>query len=226
MYREAHERIIAITQESAEYSHEELARRACASGVRWVQLRMKNCDYTHWVRTAQAVKRICDEYSARLTVNDNVLVAREVGAHGVHLGPQDMDVADARRILGPHVIIGASVNSTEDLARLRGKPLDYLGIGPFRETQTKKDHRPVLGEEGLRSLVRSIRAEYSAMPLYVIGGICPEDVPVIFQNPVQGLALASSLNFAKDVRARVQEFIEAMTVYERATEVEQEMEQI
>lgn len=220
-YKESYKHIIAITEQSAECSHEECAQRACEAGIGWVQLRMKNCDYTQWIRTAWKVKKICEEYRARFTVNDNVLVAREIAADGVHLGPQDMDPGEARRILGPDVIIGASVNSCADLIRLRGKPLDYFGVGPFRETQTKKDHRAVLGESGLKKLVQDIRLEYASLPLYVIGGVCPEDVPVIFQNPVQGLALASSLHFARDMQERAQEFFEAMAVHMKLAHGEQ-----
>lgn len=98
---------------------------------------------------AEELKKACENRHALLIIDDYVEVAREVKADGVHLGKNDMPIEEARKLLGEGFIIGGTANTFEDVKRHYEAGADYLGIGPFRFTTTKKNLSPVLGLEGI-----------------------------------------------------------------------------
>lgn len=164
---------------------------ACKSGVNWVQLRVKNRCYEEWLEIAEQVKKVCNQYQAKFIINDNVQVAKEIGSDGVHLGKTDMPVTEARRQLGPGYIIGATANSLEDLEQLRDMHPDYIGLGPFRFTTTKKNLSPVLGQDAYGPLLKGFNRN---IPIIAIGGIQLDDLPEISALGIYGIAVCSSIN--------------------------------
>ncbi len=131
------------------YSYVESARMALLGGCRWIQLRMKEADDTQFDENALVVQKPCKEFGATFIIDDNVALAKRIKADGVHLGKNDMPIAEARDILGEGFIVGGTVNSFEDiLYHLQGCMPDYFGCGPFRFTSTKKNLAPILGHEG------------------------------------------------------------------------------
>lgn len=108
----------------------------------------------------------------------------------MHLGRHDMPVAAARKILGPQSIIGATVNTVEDLRRAVDAGADYVGCGPFRFTTTKEHLAPLLGLEGYRLLVAARKELSVQLPLIAIGGITRDDIPDILSTGVDGVALS------------------------------------
>jgi thiamine-phosphate pyrophosphorylase len=192
-------RLQFITHYTQKYSYTDSARIALEGGCKWVQLRMKDADDLLLEETALVVQKMCREYGATFIIDDNVALAKKIGADGVHLGKNDMPVAQARKILGENFIIGATVNSFEDvLPHLQESSPDYFGCGPYRFTSTKQKLAPILGLEGYRSIVGKMRESNICIPIVAIGGICKEDVSLLMDTGIDGIALSGSVLRADD----------------------------
>jgi thiamine-phosphate pyrophosphorylase len=192
-------RLQFITHYTQKYSYTDSARIALEGGCKWVQLRMKDADDLLLEETALVVQKMCREYGATFIIDDNVALAKKIGADGVHLGKNDMPVAQARKILGENFIIGATVNSFEDvLSHLQDSLPDYLGCGPYRFTSTKQKLAPILGLAGYQSIVGKMRESNICIPIVAIGGICKEDVSLLMDTGIDGIALSGSVLRADD----------------------------
>jgi thiamine-phosphate pyrophosphorylase len=132
-----------------------------------------------------------------------VEIAAEVKAHGVHLGKQDMSVRVARRRLGDGFIIGGTANTLEDIREHFRQGADYIGLGPYRYTTTKKNLSPVLGLEGYLSIMSRLRKEGIPIPVVAIGGIRMEDAAPLLEAGLQGIAFSGLLVHAGDRQAMV-----------------------
>lgn len=174
---------------------------ACGAGIRWIQLRMKQAGAEEFLDVAIAAKKICDAADCALIINDRVEIAARVRAHGVHLGKSDMPLAEARRLLGKDYIIGATANTIEDIRSRAGA--DYVGLGPYRFTTTKKNLSPILGLEGYRRIMDELRQESIKIPVIAIGGIGAADIASLMQTGVQGIAFSGLLVHAGDRIAAV-----------------------
>ncbi len=117
-------------------------------------------------------------------------IARTLDADGVHLGLDDMPVAEARSILGAGKIIGGTANTYEDVLQRVGEQCDYAGLGPFRFTTTKAQLSPVLGLTGFQDIMASLSAAGIAIPVYAIGGILSEDLEALMGTGIYGIALS------------------------------------
>lgn len=193
-----------ISQEINEESHGDLIEEACEAGVQWVQLRVKNKSFEDTLSIAQQVKKICDEYKAKLIINDYVSIAKEIKADGVHLGKTDMSPLKAKEILGDGFIIGGTANTFDDIYNLHLAKVDYIGLGPFRFTTTKENLSPILGLEGYVKLLKQCKQENIQIPIIAIGGIVPEDVTEIVETGIYGVAVSSVINKAKNKKEIVE----------------------
>lgn len=146
-----------ITHHTDRYDEIAGTRAVLEGGCRWVQLRMKDTPAEEVLRIGREIEKLCREYGAKFILDDHVELVRELNADGVHLGKLDMPVAEARRLLGPEYLIGATANTFEDIERGAGQGADYIGLGPFRFTQTKRNLSPVLGLEGYRTIMERCR---------------------------------------------------------------------
>src|SRR5271154_3393969 len=142
-----------------------LLREAIAGGVDIVQLREKHLPDDELVSVANAARALCERLGALLIVNDRPFVAREVGADGVHVGQEDMPVAEVRELLGPDMLIGLSTHAPEEIDAEDALLADYIGVGPVHETPTKPG-RPAVGLELIRYAAR-----HSPVPFFAIGGL-------------------------------------------------------
>lgn len=176
---------------------------ACEAGIRWIQLRMKLAGTEEFLDTARAAKKICDAGDCTLIINDRVEIAARVGAHGVHLGKSDMPPAEARRLLGEGFIIGATANTAEDIREHGRAGADYVGLGPYRFTTTKKQLSPILGLEGYRRIMEELRRDSIEIPVIAIGGIETADLSSLLQTGVRGIAFSGLLVHADDRAATV-----------------------
>jgi thiamine-phosphate pyrophosphorylase len=167
-----------------------LALAAERGGVTSVQLRLKQAEGRQLV---QLVRGLMQALTVPVLVNDRPDVAMATGAAGIHLGPDDMPVELVRRIAPPGFIIGASVGSEAE-ARKAGAA-DYWGIGPWRDTATKEDAGTGLGAEGFQRLV----ALANGKPCIAIGGVRPEDVPIVMAAAGSGVAVVSGILGAENV---------------------------
>ena len=188
-----------ITHHNERYSYIDSARMALEGGCRWIQLRMKEADEAILESAAITIQRLCREYGATFIIDDNVALTKRIGADGVHLGKNDMPVAEARKMLGERYIIGATVNTFDDIVNaLHTATPDYFGCGPFRYTTTKRNLAPILGYEGYREVISKMRERNIEIPLIAIGGITKGDIPELLRCGVNGIALSGSIISAKE----------------------------
>lgn len=164
--------------------------QALDNGCDWVQMRFKHQKPKKAFALAEAVKFLCEEYLANFIINDNVHLAKQVNADGVHLGLSDMDVTEARAILGRTKIIGATANTFEDIFRQINNGCDYIGLGPFQFTKTKDKLSPILGLEGYSSIIKQMKQSQIEVPVYAIGGITLEDVNNLMTTGIHGIAVS------------------------------------
>ncbi len=186
----------------------EQIEKVCRGGMRWVQLRMKNASFAALMQTGQWAKEICRRYNTLLIINDNVEVARQLQADGVHLGKEDMDPLEARKILGPGKIIGATCNTWEDILLRQRQGVDYIGLGPYAYTQTKEKLSPLLGLAGYADLLGKMQEARITLPVFAIGGITEQDIPPLMQTGIQGIALSGLIKNSSDLRRKTQEIIQ------------------
>ncbi|WP_281226936.1 thiamine phosphate synthase [Flavobacterium aquiphilum] len=163
---------------------------ALDNGCDWIQLRFKNQKPKKTFALAEAVKFLCEEYLANFIINDNVHLAKQVNADGVHLGLSDMDISEARAILGRTKIIGATANTFEDIVRQTNNGCDYIGLGPFQFTKTKDKLSPILSLEGYSSIITQMKQSQIEIPVYAIGGITLEDVNNLMTTGIHGIAVS------------------------------------
>ena len=187
-----------ITHPSEHYSIAEEAQMAIEGGCRWIQLRIKDASDDEVRQVAMEIIPMCRETDTFLIIDDRVELVNELKVSGVHLGKNDMDPLEAREILGPHAIIGITANTAEDIIRYKGKDVDYVGLGPFRHTTTKKNLSPVLGIEGYASVVSQVRQAGVELPIVAIGGITIDDIDAIMATGVNGIAVSGAIINAPD----------------------------
>ena len=183
------------------------AEQACRGGVDWIQLRVKNKSEEEWKAIAEETRAVCKKHGAKLIVNDGARLAKMIGADGVHLGKEDMPPDEARSLLGTDFIIGGTANTFEDIQRLSILKVDYIGLGPFRFTQTKTNLSPLLGLQGYMDLMAECADENILVPVIAIGGIKLTDVEEILATGVYGLAVSSAISESRDMMAEAKEFI-------------------
>ena len=207
-------RLQFITHYTQEYSYIDSARIALEGGCRWIQLRMKDANEEVMTETALKVQDLCKEYSATFIIDDNVMLAKRIGADGVHLGKKDMPIREARKIVGEEVIIGGTVNSFEDVLHYtQTASPNYFGCGPFRFTTTKKGLSPILGCEGYQNIINRMKENNINIPLVAIGGIKRDDIHKLLNIGVSGIALSSSVLKAKNPIKEMQEIKELIYNY-------------
>ncbi len=196
-----------ITHQTSRYDTLSGALLALRGGCRWIQLRMKEASVEEVAKTGRLLREECRKYGARLILNDHVKLAAEIGADGVHLGLSDMPVREARALLGKDYLIGGTAHSFETVQRHHRDGADYVGIGPFRYTTTKKNLSPVLGQEGYTDILRYMRASGITLPVVAIGGILCEDLPALRRTGIQGIAVSGALLQAARPEAETARFI-------------------
>jgi len=178
-------RLYFITMDDAPIDHLQQIESACRAGIRWIQLRMKQASDDEVRDIAQAAKKICASY-------------------GVHLGKEDMTVGEARRLLGEGKIIGGTANVVEDILEHYRQGADYIGLGPYRYTTTKKKLSPILGLEGYRQIMNQLRQQQIHIPVVAIGGIGVEDVAALLDAGLAGVAFSGMLVHAADPKGLVE----------------------
>ncbi len=159
-------------------------------GCIWIQLRYKSANEKEFALVAQQVKKKCESYNATFIINDNVELAKNIDANGVHLGLQDMSVTQARTLLGENKIIGGTANTLQDVLVRIDERCDYIGLGPFRFTATKTNLSPILGLDGYKIIMNEVLKNEIRIPIYAIGGIIMDDVVSLINTGVYGLAVS------------------------------------
>ena len=192
------DRLHFISNETGTMSHIDSIRLALEAGCRWIQLRVKNRTEEEVLPIAWEATQLCDRYEARLIINDFPRVALAVQAFGLHLGLTDMPVPEARALVGEKMVIGGTANTWEDITRRIGEGADYIGLGPFRFTNTKQNLSPILGIDGYRALILQMQEAGHSTPIIAIGGITPDDISGLREAGLHGVAMSGALIGAAD----------------------------
>ena len=181
----------------------ERVERALEGGVTCVQLREKRREVSDFLRDAREMRALCHRFGVPLLIDDDVEVALQSGADGVHVGAEDMPVAEVRKRCGPSFCVGATAKTVEQARRAEADGADYLGVGALFPSPTKPNAIPVSREQ-LREICRAVR-----IPCVAIGGITAERVPSLAGTGICGIAVVSALFGADDVRKAAETLREA-----------------
>ncbi|WP_405605085.1 thiamine phosphate synthase [Polaribacter sp. Asnod1-A03] len=179
-----------ITQGKTPEEHLVNIQKSCAAGADWVQLRLKELDTKVILETAKKARKITSEFNAKLIINDHYKIAKAVNADGVHLGKNDECPLIVRQFLGTSFIIGGTANTVEDCEILLDKKVDYIGLGPYQFTKTKKKLSPVLGVLGYQNILEKLQTK---VPIIAIGGIELKDVSEIINTGIYGVAVSGTI---------------------------------
>src|SRR5262245_6367983 len=179
----------------------QLARSLFEGGARLVQVRNKAAGAGELFDQVKQILSFAPS-DAIVLVNDRVDVALLAGAHGVHLGQDDLPVNYARQILGTHAAVGFSTHTLDQALKADLLAVDYIAVGPIFPTQTKADASAVVGLEQLEQICRRIRK-----PVVAIGGITLERVPDVLAAGARSAAVISALLKADDIAAETRRWI-------------------
>lgn len=196
-----------ITNSNSPISVTDQIRQVIDGGCRWIQIRLKDASDEEIKSVVNEVKPVCKESETILILNDRVELAKELEVDGVHLGKEDMLPTKAREILGAGPIIGATVNSFDDINSIKYFDIDYVGMGPFRFTETKKNLAPVIGLEGYKAAMQLMHENNIELPVVAIGGITLDDVTQLWETGVNGIAVSGAIANANDIAQTTREFI-------------------
>lgn len=200
-------RLIVITRGSLErgIGHEEIARAALSGGCRAVQIRDKVISDREMITIARNLKPEFKEKGALLFINDRVDVAYAVGADGIHLGVNDIEVKDARGMLGPVAIIGYSPEDLQDAEQAVMDGVDYLGVGPVYGTYTKHDAGDAIGVEGVIKYVKHFE-----VPIIAVGSIGFHNAKEVIEAGAAGVAVCSAVCDAPDLVEATKNIVESV----------------
>ncbi|HNE25761.1 MAG TPA: thiamine phosphate synthase [Pseudomonadales bacterium] len=177
---------------------------ALAGGCRWVQYRSKHSKHSNAQQRkaeAQQLLTLCRTYNAFLLINDDVALAKTVGADGVHLGQEDMSLTEARRVLGKQAIIGITCHNSLSLAHTaQQEGADYVAFGRFFSSSTKQSAPPAD-----LSILHTAKQQL-AIPVVAIGGITLDNAKSVLDEGADMLAVVGDLFSAHDVTARAQAY--------------------
>lgn len=166
---------------------------AISGGVTCIQLREKAMEQSAFLEEARAIRALCREKKVPFLVNDDIEVALQSGADGVHVGQHDLDAAQVRAMIGPDKILGVSAQTAEQARKAEADGADYLGVGAVFPTDTKQDADAV-SYETLQAICRAVK-----IPVVAIGGIHLENLPALRGSGIAGVALVSAIFAASNI---------------------------
>ena len=187
------EQIQYITRDDENFSHSQQAEIMFEQGIKLVQLRMKNASRDEIVEESQKAILYANRFNSRVIINDSVEIAKEVNAHGVHLGLNDMPVDEARNVLGKDIIIGGTANTVEHVFFQIKKGVDYVGMGPFKYTLTKENLSPIIGLHGYSEIVDQLKQRKIKIPVFAVGGIALNDIKELQKVGIKHVAISKGL---------------------------------
>ena len=174
-------------------------KKALDGVATFVQLREKNLDREVFLAEAKEIQKLCKEYGVPFVVNDEVSIAKDIDADGVHVGQSDMEAMDVRKILGPDKIIGVSAQTVEQAIIAEKHGADYLGVVAVFTTGSKDDADDV-SHETLKAICEAV-----SIPVIAIGGITKDNVAELAGSGICGVAVISAIFGQKDIQKATEE---------------------
>ena len=183
---------------------EALLNATMAAGAGMIELRDRGQPRSVIERSGRTFRRLANTYSALFIVNDDPHLALELAADGVHVGQDDIEPSEARRIVGPDAIIGLSTHSRDQIDAAASQPIDYISVGPIWETPTKEG-RPPTGLELIETA-----AETASLPWFAIGGIDPGNVDEVVAAGAKRICVVRAIRDAPDPRGAATALFDAV----------------
>ena len=197
--------VITDTMVQQKYSHAHLAKMALAGGAKIIQYRQKDASTHVMVEEARAIMELCREHEAMLIINDRLDIALAVGAHGVHLGQEDLPFAIARKYLGKDKILGCSAGTVALARQALEQGADYVGFGPVYATASKADASEVKGLKQLSEISKNVD-----LPIIAIGGINHNNAREVMAGGAAGVAVIGAICLADDPMAASADFVKLL----------------
>ncbi len=182
--------------------HVELAQCFLKAGIRFFQVRQEQSQNSSFYQQLLRIKALCEPLKAQFLVNDRVDLALAAGAHGVHLGQEDLPVEVARKLLGPKGIVGLSTHNRQQFEAAQAEDIDYVAIGPIFPTSTKKDSHDPIGLAALTEIVSQARH-----PVVAIGGISLERASEVWRAGADSVAVISDIANFSNPEERVAQYL-------------------
>lgn len=199
-----------ITQSKTEDTILSEVKSVLEAGINWVQLRIKD-ESLDYLAIAKQVKIVTDKHNATLIINDRVDICMQIDACGVHVGLTDTPIIEVRKVLGDYKIIGGTANTFADAKNVEFFGADYIGLGPFKHTNTKKVLSPVLGLKTYKEIIPK-EEPYGwqfllfNIPIIAIGGLELKDIHQLKeQTGIHGVALSGLIYNSDDKKKLVTE---------------------
>jgi thiamine-phosphate pyrophosphorylase len=183
------------------YALADLARRCAQGGATLIQLRDKVSETRAMIEEARAIKQALSPFGVPFVVNDRADVALAAGADGLHLGPEDMAVEDARRLLGSGAIIGLSVKSVAEAETAPVDLINYVGSGGVYVTLSKQQKNAPIGPAGLARIIAALHRRAPDLPVCGIAGIDARNAAEVISVGADGIAVISALSLVPDPQA-------------------------
>lgn len=177
----------------------EQVEQALKGGATFIQLREKNLDNKAFLAEAIEIQRLCKKYHVPFVINDNVEIALEVNADGIHVGQRDMEAGNVRALFGKDKILGVSVQTVEQALLAEQRGADYLGVGAVFHTGSKADADDV-SHETLKAICKAVN-----IPVVAIGGIGKNNILELKGSGICGIAVISAIFSAKDIQGATTE---------------------
>ncbi len=190
---------------SPQYSHLELAQAYLRGGAKIIQLRMKDAELSKVREVAKLILKEKEKYSFTFILNDYVELALELEIDGIHVGENDLPIAEIRRMIGANAhkpLLGYSSHSIEEAKQAVSDGADYVAFGAIFPTKTKGPGHPVQGIEKLKQLVKEI-----PVPVVAIGGITRENIDSVLETGVDSIAMITALTQAINVEEETKRFV-------------------
>ena len=178
---------------TGKHSFTEQIESALKGGITFLQLREKNLCYVDFLTEAIQVKTLCGKYQVPMVINDEVSIAAEIDADGVHVGQEDMNPARVREIIGDEKILGVSVSTVDQALKAESAGADYLGVGAVFPTGSKDDAEDV-SHKTLKEICDVVK-----IPVVAIGGITPDNVMKLSNSGISGIAVISAIFAQADI---------------------------
>ena len=169
-------------------------KKALDGGATFVQLREKKLDREDFLAEALEIQKLCKKYGVPFVINDEVSIAKDIDADGVHVGQSDMEAMDVRKVLGPDKILGVSAQTVEQAITAVKHGADYLGVGAVFATGSKDDADDV-SHETLKAICEAV-----SIPVIAIGGITKDNVSELAGSGICGVAVISAIFGQNDIK--------------------------
>lgn len=196
--------VVTCRDENGIASHLDMAYAAVGGGANMIQIRDKAANTSTLTLLANEIKRVIGKKKIALIMNDNVEAAVRSNCDGVHLGAEDMQITEARHLLGSSKIIGASAGNIQEARSALLNGADYLGVGPVFVTATKDDAGEPIGLAALKKICKLS----SSAQIIAIGGITKENLAAVMDSGASGVAVISEISGSEDKTSAVQALVE------------------